>query len=321
MNKETSFLYSVGLAGFAKLNWDGSFPMARESWQDDFTHLSSTERTHQGGIFSNPAPYDLNDLTSDDYKMGVRFGNKRFEVNVSLSASNKKQVTREELCNALNNAISSINYMGFRLQADNMQDGENKFVRIKEKSNNIPFFTPIGFTGKFAERVGIQGYIFTEEVKSVKTDFEKESGKSVDVTSGRGIRCVVKEVDKIKGVNLTISMAGQNVPILAMITGAPYDEKNDLLFVKDNPNPPLFAFFYFVKAFSKGENNESSFEKVKVVCFPSCQATLPGDNAQEGAFGTMEITASGSQNKKSRLPLMFYKGLSVDDYKKFVDVM
>ena len=82
-----------------------------------------------------------------------------------------------------------------------------------------------------------------------------------------------------------------------------------------------FAFLYFVKAFAKGENNESSFEKVKVVSFPSCQATLPGDNAQEGAFSTMELTASCSANKKSNLPMMFYKGVSIADYSNFVETL
>ena len=169
--------------------------------------------------------------------------------------------------------------------------------------------------------LGITGYILTEEVKSVKSDFEKESGKSVDVTSGRGIRCVVKEADKIKGLNLTISLAGQNTHILSMITGHRYNEKDDEFFIDNTGKVPTFSFFYFVKAFAKGENNESSFEKVKVVSFPSCQATLPGDNAQEGAFATMELQASASANKKSNLPMMFYKGVSLSDYSNYIEMI
>jgi len=319
MNKEANFLYSVGLAGFALLNGDGSMPTACLRWEDVAPDRS--KRQHEGGLISKLDTFDFSKITSEDLSIKIRVGSKEASVNLSLSASNSTKVTASELASMLNSAFSqsSVRNAGISLKADTISVTGGSHTRVYDTSNSLPFYTPISLSGVIPQLTGLQGYIFTEEVKSVKHDFDKEQGKSVDVTSGRGMRCVVKETDKIKGINLTISMAGQDANILSMVTGSRYNAKTDEFFLEGKANTPSFAFIYFVKAFAKGENNESSFEKVRVVCFPSCQAALPGDNAQEGSFSTTELTASGAQNKKSNLPLMFYKGISVSEYNQFVE--
>lgn len=318
--KETEFLYSVGFAGFALLNQDGTMPTPND-WQD--VDNQGKERKHSGGIVGKSGTFDLSRLKDEDLDVGVIYGSKKATFKFEIAEGDKANATVEKIIASLNNAFNktgdgSLKKEGIILKAEETAEGN---IRIIDSSKKLPFYAPIGFSGLLPLILGIQGYVLTEEVKSVKSDFEKESGKSVDVTSGRGVRCVVKEVDKIKGLNLTISLAGQNVKILSMITGHRYNEKADEFFIDNTGKVPTFAFFYFVKAFAKGENNESSFEKVKVVSFPSCQAVLPGDNAQEGAFATMELQASCSANKKSDLPMMFYKGVSLKDYSSFVEII
>lgn len=319
--KETEFLYSVGIAGFALLNQDGTMPTPND-WED--VDNQGVARKHIGGIIGKAGIFDFSKLKDEDMNVVVIFGNKRAVFKFALpSGVNKTNVTVTKIVEAFNTSFASedLTKQGITLEAKEKDIEGKKHICIVDKSNKLPFYAPIGFSGLLPLMLGIVGYAITEEVKSVKSDFEKESGKSVDVTSGHGIRCVVKEADKIKGLNLTISMAGQNSRILSMITGHRYNEKADEFFVENTGKVPTFSFFYFVKAFAKGENNETSFEKVKVVSFPSCQATLPGDNAQEGAFATMELTASCSANKKSNLPMMFYKGVSLQDYASYVELI
>ena len=313
MNKQDAFfLYSVGIAGFAVLNSDGTMPCAND-WTDEDS--VGNKREHKGGIVGKGGTFDLSKLAGDDLKIGVIFGSKKGEISFTSTSADKSKITVEELAKDLQEAFKQVKNDGITLKAEVITIEGEKRIKITDSSKTLPFYAPIGFSGIIARIVGIQGYVLTEEVKSVKSDFDKEQGKSVDVTSGRGIRCVVKEADKIKGINLTISMAGQDAVILSMITGNSYNAKTDELYIDGKSTAPSFAFIYF----AKGENNESSFEKVKAICFPSCQATMPGDNAQEGAFSTTELQASSSQNKKSNLPLMFYKGVSVSEYKQFVE--
>lgn len=321
MKKETEFLYSVGVAGFALLNQDGTMP-SPSNWKD--VDNQGAVREHKGGIIGKTGTFDLTKLKDEDFDVGVLYGNKKASFKFVCTSADKTKASVAEIVKDLNTAfeksgVGSLKKEGIELKAEAIAIDGVEHIKVYDSSLKLPFYAPIGFSGLLPLLLGIVGYCLTEEVKSVKSDFEKESGKSVDVTSGRGIRCVVKEADKIKGLNLTISMAGQNTKILSMITGHRYNENEDAFFVDNTGKVPTFAFSYFVKAFAKGENNESSFEKVKVVSFPSCQATLPGDNAQEGAFATMELTASCSANKKSNLPMMFYKGVSLQDYSTYVE--
>ena len=316
--KDAMFLYSVGIAGFAVLNSDGTMPSPND-WTDEDS--VGVKREHKGGIVGKSGTFDLSKISGDDLKIGIIFGPKKGEIVFTSTAPDKAKTTVEDLVKDFNEAFKTVKNDGITLKAEAIEIDGNKHIKVTDSSKKLPFYAPIGFSGLIPRIIGIQGYVLTEEVKSVKNDYEKEQGKSVDVTSGRGIRCVVKEADKIKGINLTISMAGQDASILSMITGSRYNEKTDELYIEGKANPPSFAFIYFVKAFAKGENNESSFEKVKAVCFPSCQASMPGDNAQEGAFATIELQASSSQNKKSNLPLMFYKGVSVSEYSQYVEEM
>ena len=313
---ETDFLYSVGMAGFALLNSDGSVPSPQD-WKD--VDNQGVERKHQGGIIGRGGTFDISKVASSDCYIDIMFGTKKTKTLFSSGASDKRKANVREMVRDLNTCFNNVRSEGITLKAEVFTvEGEER-IRIYDDSSKLPYYAPIGLKGIIPSILGIQGFILTEDVKSVKMDFEKEAGKSVDITSGRGIRCVVKEADKIKGLNLTISMAGQNSKILSVITGHRYNEKSDEFFVDGASKPPAFAFIYFVKAFSKGENSEASFEKVKAVCFPSCQATLPGDSAQEGAFSTVELQASASTNKKSNLPLMFYKGISTIDYTNYVE--
>lgn len=323
MKKETEFLYSVGMAGFALLNQDGTMPTP-SNWKD--VDNQGMERKHKGGLIGKSGTFDLTKLKDEDFDVGVLYGNKKASFKFVSTSADKTKASVTEIVKDLNSVfektgIGSLKKEGIELKAEAFEIEGVEYVKVYDSSLKLPFYAPIGFSGLLPLLLGIVGYVITEEVKSVKSDFEKETGKSVDVTSGRGIRCVVKEADKIKGLNLTISLAGSNARILSLITGNRYNEKADEFFVENDGKTPTFAFLYFVKAFAKGENNESSFEKVKVVSFPSCQATLPGDNAQEGAFSTMELTASCSANKKSNLPMMFYKGVSIADYSNFVETL
>ena len=327
---ETDFLYSVGLAGFALLNADGSFPSPCD-WVD--TDDKGAKREHLGGIVFKEMPtYNLSALTSDeDCKLHILYGAMKESVKFKLvegtggeaNVKDKKAVTLAEIKKIFGGIVNAFKEKGINIKVETIEEEDVKYVKIidgeTDAKTKLPFYAPFGFSGPLASILGIRGYIISEEVKSVKHDFDKEQGKSVDVTSGRGIRCVVKEADKIKGLNLTISMAGQNTKLLSMITGNRYNEKADEFFVEGVEKVPTFAFVYFVKAFAKGENNEGSFEKVKVVCYPSCQTTLPGDNAQEGAFSTLELQASASQNKRSNLPLTFNKGISINNYSTYVE--
>ena len=323
MKKETEFLYSVGMAGFALLNQDGTMPTP-SNWKD--VDNQGMERKHKGGLIGKSGTFDLTKLKDEDFDVGVLYGNKKASFKFVSTSADKTKASVAEIVKDLNSVfektgIGSLKKEGIELKAEAFEIEGVEYVKVYDSSLKLPFYAPIGFSGLLPLLLGIVGYVITEEVKSVKSDFEKETGKSVDVTSGRGIRCVVKEADKIKGLNLTISLAGSNARILSLITGNRYNEIADEFFVENDGKTPTFAFLYFVKAFAKGENNESSFEKVKVVSFPSCQATLPGDNAQEGAFSTMELTASCSANKKSNLPMMFYKGVSIADYSNFVETL
>ena len=323
MKKETEFFYSVGIAGFALLNQDGSMPTP-SNWKD--VDNQGVERKHKGGLIGKSGTFDLTKLKDEDMDVGVIYGNKKTTFKFTSTSVDKTKASVIEIVKDLNTVFektgaSSLKKEGIELKAEAYEIDGVEYLKVYDSSLKLPFYAPIGFSGLLPLMLGITGYILTEEVKSVKSDFEKESGKSVDVTSGRGIRCVVKEADKIKGLNLTISLAGQNTHILSMITGHRYNEKDDEFFIDNTGKVPTFSFFYFVKAFAKGENNESSFEKVKVVSFPSCQATLPGDNAQEGAFATMELQASASANKKSNLPMMFYKGVSLSDYSNYIEMI
>jgi hypothetical protein len=323
MKKETEFFYSVGIAGFALLNQDGTMPTP-SNWKD--VDNQGVERKHKGGLIGKSGTFDLTKLKDEDMDVGVIYGNKKTTFKFTSTSVDKTKASVTEIVKDLNTVFektgaSSLKKEGIELKAEAYEIDGVEYLKIYDSSLKLPFYAPIGFSGLLPLMLGITGYILTEEVKSVKSDFEKESGKSVDVTSGRGIRCVVKEADKIKGLNLTISLAGQNTHILSMITGHRYNEKDDEFFIDNTGKVPTFSFFYFVKAFAKGENNESSFEKVKVVSFPSCQATLPGDNAQEGAFATMELQASASANKKSNLPMMFYKGVSLSDYSNYIEMI
>ena len=319
MPRETKpmFLYSVGLASIARLNPDGSFPSA-SSWEWVFE--DGSKKKYEGGIISKPAPFDLSNDNTEDKTIKITVGLNQGDFVFESTSQDKKKATVQEVVKDLNTGFKKIENKDIFLKAEVTSVMGKDCIRVYS-TKPLPFYTPISFSGYITSVLGLYGYISTEEIKSVKHDFEKEQGKSVDITSGHGIRCSIKEADKIKGINLTFNLAGEDLKLLATISGYNYNSKTDGFFYEKEGATPSFAFIYFVKAFKKGENNESSFEKVKVVCYPSCQASMPGGNAQEGAFSEMEIQAFCSRNAKSELPIMFHQTLPIAEYTKYVKSM
>lgn len=319
MSKAT-FLYSVGLACIARLNPDGSFPTACD-W--DWTFEDNSKKTYKGGIIGKSGKdgfFDVSNDTTEGKTIKVTVGLNTADFIFESTSADKKKATVQEVVKDLNTGFKKIESKGIYLKAEVVQVMNDESVRVYH-TKPIPFYTPISFQGAISSALGLHGYIATEEVKSVKHDFEKEQGKSVDITSGHGIRCSIKEADKVKGVNLTFNLAGEDLKLLATISGYNFNSETDGFFYDKEGGTPNFAFIYFVKAFKKGENNEGSFEKVKVVCYPCCQASMPGGNAQEGAFSEMEIQAFCSRNAKSELPIMFHQTLSIGDYSKYVKTL
>ena len=311
---KANYLYSVGLACITALNPDGSFPTACD-W--DWTFEDNSKKNYKGGIIGKAGPFNVSNDTVEEKTIEVRVGLQNASFVFESTAQDKKKATVEEIVKDLNTNFKKIENKEIFLKAivENVMD--RKCVKVIS-TKPLPFYTPISFSGTIASILGLHGYILTEEVKSVKHDFEKEQGKSVDITSGHGIRCSIKEADKIKGINLTFNLAGENLKILSTISGYDYNSNTEGFFYDKEGGTPSFAFIYFVKAFKKGENNEDSFEKIKVVCYPCCQASIPGGNAQEGAFSEMEIQAFCSRNAKTELPIMFHQTLPIADYNKYV---
>ena len=323
MNKKlnavnANYLYSVGIAGFARLNTDGSLPTPT-SWT--FKSAKGESFAHVGGLLGRTDALDakiLNDASRN--KIYLTYGTKRCVTDFKMSSSSSSY-SISNVVDSLNATLqkAEVTNAGISLRAEVKNIQDKPYLRIYDSTNKLPYYAPIGVVGYIPSYLGLGSYIVSEDVKSIKTDFEKESGKSVDITSGRGIRCVVKETDKIKGINLTINSAAVDRKILSLITGQTYDMTEDSFFVDTSIKAPSFAFTCFIKAFLQGENNESSFEKIKFVCYPCCQTTLPGESLTEGAFSTMELQAFCSKNNADNLPIMFYRDIPLDDYRKFIE--
>ena len=314
---KADYLYSVGLACIARLNSDGSFPTACD-WE--WVMENGEVKKFKGGIIgkaSKDGTFDLDVLHTNERTIKIQVGLTNVECVFEGTSANKKKATIEEIVKDLNTAFKKVEVANVFLKAEVAEVMHNECIRVFS-TKPLPFYTPINLQGYLPNLFGLNGYILTEEVKSVKHDFEKEQGKSVDITSGHGIRCSIKEADKIKGINLTFNLAGEDLKLLSTISGYNYNNETDGFFYDKEGGTPNFAFIYFVKAFKKGENNEGSFDKVKVVCYPCCQASMPGGNAQEGAFAEMEIQAFCSRNAKSELPIMFHQTLSIGEYNKYI---
>ena len=309
------YLYSVGLACVARLNPDGSFPTA-SNWEWAFD--DNSKENYEGGIIGKGEVFDLSLDSVKDKTISVQLGLNTADFVFESTSTDKKKASIQEVVKDLNTGFKKIENKDIFIKAEVIKVLDKDCIKVAS-TKPLPFYTPISFNGTIPSILGLHGYILTEEVKSVKHDFEKEAGKSVDITSGHGIRCSIKEADKVKGINLTFNLAGEDLKILSTISGYKYNSKTDGFFYeKSEESTPSFAFIYFVKAFKKGENNEESFEKVKVVCYPCCQASMPGGNAQEGAFSEMEIQAFCSSNSRSKLPIMFHQTLSIGEYSKYV---
>lgn len=320
MEKKTEYGYSIGRMDAARLNADNSLPSPND-WED--THPQTGEvRKHKGGIVGKSGTFDLSGLHGDDLNVGVLYGTRREEFTFASTAADKKTVSVTDLVKDFNTGFATLEAKGVKLKAAKTTAGADydaEYLKITTKTaDDLPFFAPIGFSGKLAELLGITGWVSTKEAKSFKDDFEKETGKSVDATSGHGIRCTIKEPDKIKGLNITASFASIPNDLFAMVTGHTYNKNTGELYIDNAGAPPLIALRYFVEQYEKGTNQKGSYSRVKAFIFPSCQITPNGNEASEDNFAAQELQGSGSDNKQSNLPLKFVKEISLADYKQYI---
>ncbi|MEL3905572.1 MAG: hypothetical protein P1P65_00880 [Treponema sp.] len=319
--KKPEYLYSIAQGGVAILNADQSVP-APDDWEDE-NQTTGEKRKHKGGLVGKPGPFNLDGWVGDDLKLGIIYGKKTATVNVVLTAVDKKAVTATEIVKDLNTAFGTLTASDIKLKAIKTTKGADydaEYIKITdaETVNPLPHFAPFGIRGKLADLIGLIGWVETEEMKSVKGDFEKEAGKSVDATSGLGIRCSIKEPDTIKGVNLTLSLAAIDDSLLALITGSTYNEKTGELYFDKTGDPPLVAVRYFVQQYEGGGNEKGNFVKMKMVLYPSCSFSAPNEEAKESDMNTAELQGSGSENKRSNLPMKCTKTISRHEFSQFV---
>lgn len=325
MKKEkTEYSYSVESGAVAVLNADMSDPSPND-WEDE-NPSTGERRKHKGGVVGKAGTFNIDGWSGEDLKLGILYGKKKGEVEITSTAANKKAVTVAEMVKDLNTAFATLAANGIKLKAaktDKGADYDDEYLKIidseTQAAEKLPFFAPIGFRGRLARLLGITAWVMTGEVKSAKGDFEKESGKSVDITSGKGLRCTIKEADKIKGVNISLSLAGLEDSLLALITGSTYNEKTGEMYFDNQGDPPLLAVRYFAQQYEGGENQKGNFVKMKMVMYPSCRFSAPSEEAKEGEGNTVELQGSGGENKRSNLPLKFTKTVSKSEYGKFVE--
>lgn len=319
--KKPEYLYSIAQGGIALLNADMSVPSPND-WEDEHPETGE-KRKHKGGLVGKPGPFNLDGLAGDDLQLDIIYGKKTATVDVVLTATDKKAVTATELVKDFNTAFATLTADGIKLKAAKTVKGADydaEYIKITdvETVNPLPHFAPFGIRGKLADLIGLIGWVETEEMKSVKGDFEKESGKSVEATSGMGIRCTIKEPDTIKGVNLTLSLAAIDDSLLALITGSTYNEKTGETYFDNSGDPPLLAVRYFVQQYEGGKNQKGNFVKMKMVLYPSCRFSAPNEEAKESDMNTAELQGSGSENTRSNLPMKCTKTISLHEFRQFV---
>lgn len=319
MGKATAeYSYSVERVEFALLNQDGTVPSPTD-WVD-LHPITGKERAHKGSIVGKGGAFDVDGWDEAALTVAVVYGRKEASFVLACTASDKKTVTVEDFIKDFNTKFEELATSdGIHLKAKKVGDNfaiEDCATAPEEK---LPFYAPVGFQGKLAELLGITGWVATGEAKSFKDDFEKEQGKSVDATSGRGVRCSIKDPDFIKGVNITISLAGLENKLIAMLTGNTYNEKTDEYYMDNKGNAPAFAVRYFCRQFEGGTHTKTSNNKMRVFIFPSCQLTPSGSEAGEGTIAQVELSGSGGENTASALPMKFHKGIAMSDYKRFVE--
>ncbi len=325
MKKEkTEYSYSVASGAVAILNADASVPSPND-WEDEHP-ATGEKRKHKGGIVGKAGTFNIDSWSGDDLTLGILYGKKKAEVTIASTAVNKKAVTVTEMVKDLNTAFTNLAAAGIKLKAsktDKGADYDDEYLKIidneTQSAEKLPFFAPIGFKGRLAALLGITGWVLTDEIKSAKGDFEKESGKSVDATSGKGLRCTIKEADKIKGININLSLSGIDDGLLSLMTGNTYNEKTGEMYFDNAGDPPLLAVRYFAQQYEGGENQKGNFVKMKMVMYPSCRFSAPNEEAKESDFNAVEIQGSGGENKRSNLPLKFTKTIVKSDYGKFVE--
>ncbi len=310
--KNTEYSYSIERVEFALLNHDKTVPFFR-TWTDKHP-VTGKKREHKGCLFSKKEPFNLKSAGSS-FNLGFYFGTERGKVSVISTAADETACTAEEMAADLNTALSG--HIGnYIIEA---VDGRVVIRDNEDPALQKPFYMPFGFEGLLANLLGITGWVATKEAKNFKDDPEKEQGKSVDATSGRGVRCSIKDPDTIKGLNITVNLAGMENRLIAMLTGNTYNEETDEYYMDNKGDAPVFAARYYCRQFSEGSHTKSSNDKMRIFVFPSCQLTLSGSEAGEGTISSVELSGSAGENTASNLPMKFHKGISMADYMEFVE--
>lgn len=320
MEKKSEFSYSIGLTEIAVLNADKSFP-APNDWEDK-NALTGEVRKHRGGLVGKSGTFNIDGWKTSDFKIGVTYGKRYAEADFVSTAADKTKATVDEMVSDLNTVFATLATKGINLEAKKTALGDDydaEYLKITTKNaNDLPFFAKVGINGKLGQLLGITGWVATKEAKSFKDDFEKDNGQSVDQTSGFGLRCSIKEPDKIKGTNLTMSFASMPLSMYAMMTGNSFNKETGELYIDNAMNPPNLAVRYFVEQYEEGNQTKGNFIRVKCVLFPSVQLTPNGNEASENSYNNEELQGSGGDNSRSNLPLKFIKEVSLADYKEFV---
>jgi len=316
------YSYSVERAEFALLNKDGSLPTPK-----DWTHTvrkTGVSVSHRGGIIGGVGPWDFSALTGDDLKVSLIYGKDTIgpvtlefdETPTTGNVVDSAAVTAAELAAILGAAFTtqltaSVTTVG--------SDYSAAYLKLIDKGT-LPWYAPFGFRGKVAEMAEIVGWMSTGELKSSSAEPNVETGETVTATSGKGVRCSIKEPDTVTGKKLTISLAADEEEILSMIYGDDFDPSTGEYFERDaSAEAPTFAYRAWIRRYPSGDNVKTSQDEMKVRVFPSCSGTPGSSTDEESTFAAIEISADCASNSRSTLPSEHRKTISVTNFQNYVE--
>lgn len=311
--------YSVERAEFALLNKDGSYPTPR-----DWTHTKRATGevvSHKGGLVGGTGPWDFSGFAGEALELLLTYGKTQKTVALDLAGvADASAVTASELAAAINAAFPEVSASVVTVGADY----DAAYLKIVDKATGetaLPWFAPFGFQGKIAERVGIIGWVATKDIKGSSAEPKVETGDTATATAGSGIRCSIKEPDRVTGKTLTITLSAKEEGIMSMIFGDDYDPETGDYFEKaSDMEAPSFVYRNWVRRYPSGENTKATQSQMLLRSFPSCTGTPGGSSDEESGFATVEITADCAANSRSNMPSEFRKVASVTEYRNAVEV-
>jgi hypothetical protein len=276
--------------------------------------------SHKGGLVGGTGPWDLTGFAGDDLELILTYGKTEKTASLDLSGvADIGAVTAAELAAAINTAFTEVSASVVTVGADY----DAAYLKIVDKETGetaLPWFAPFGFQGKIAERVGIIGWVATKDIKGSSAEPKIETGETVTATSGTGIRCSIKEPDKVTGKTLTITLSAKEEGILSMIFGDDYDPVNGDYFEKaSDVEAPSFVYRNWVRRYPSGENAKATQTQMLLRSFPACNGTPGSSSDEEAGFASVEITADVAANSRSNMPSEFRKVVSVTDYRNAVE--